>query len=258
MIVKRINIYSLCLKLLMGICLTMMVSWGAYAQKASDDFKKIGEAFKEARLSFDVHYQMYADHQSDKQIQSKKAVYYIWDRMSCYKMDEVEVVNNDRFNLSIDHKGKRMVLNKTHAGQEKKYMKQILKVNLDSLLARNSEVTLVSQSEKERIWKINYKRALKGIASVEVKLELPSYRLSKIVIYYSKSFRDIYGTSPEGVSKTQTPRLEIVYSNYQQLSGDDKEKYFSAAQILSIDKKGKVIVTDPYKKYLLANYYQLK
>jgi hypothetical protein len=98
---------------------------------------------------------------------------------------------------------------------------------------------------------------MKVISYIYIKLDLTSYKLLKIILYYSKSFNDIYGTSPSNVSKTETPRLEIIYSNYKQLNEEDKEKYFTANQILTIDKKGNVLVTDSYKKYFLANYYQL-
>lgn len=254
---KRIIVFRVVSKLVISCFLLFITSVKVFAQKASEDFKKVGDTYKDAHISFDVQYVMYPNHSSETQIQTKQASYYIWDHMLCYKIDEVEVINNNRFNLSIDHKNKKMVLNKTHADLEKKFLKQALKINLDSLLAKNSEVVLLNQSEQERNWRVKYKRSMKGISYIDIKLDLTSYKLLKIILYYSKSFSDIYGTSPSNVSKTETPRLEITYINYKQLNEEDKEKYFSANQILSIDKKGNVLVTDSCKKYFLANYYQL-
>ncbi len=244
-------------KLIAWVFFLCLISIISSAQKASDDFKQVSNAYKDMHQSFEINYYMYSDYTSEKQIQTKQAFYYVWDRMLYYKIDEAEVVNNDRFNLSTDNKNKKIVLNKTNTALEKKYLKQALKINLDSLLARNAVVTLLSESEKERTWRIAYRHPIKGISYLDLTIELPAFRLAKIVLYYAKSFNDIYGTSPANVSKTQKPRLEILYSNYKQLNDEDKEKYFSAKQILTIDKKGSVTLIGNYKKYFLANYYHL-
>lgn len=244
-------------KLIVSFVLMYFMSLSVNAQKATDDFKKIGNALRDAHISFETRYTLYANYTSELPIQTKQGVYYLWDKMLHYKIEEIEVISNDRFNLSIDNSNKKMVLNKTNTGFEEKYLKQALKINLDSLLARNSEVVLLSKSDSSRTWRITYRHLVKGIKFIDLKFDLSGYHLSKIVLYYDKSFNDIYGTSPQKVSKTEKPRLEISYSNYNELNEGDKEKYFSAKEILSLDKSGNAVIADSHKKYFLANYYQL-
>jgi hypothetical protein len=236
----------------------MLVTQCAMAQSAADDLKKISEAFGTTHTSIDVTYDVYAQHEGNNKVQSVAAKYYVWEKLLAYNMSDVDVFNNDRFILSIDHDSKNMVLNKVNPDFEKKMKNELMKMNLDSVLLKQAQITLVNQTETERTWRVKYSRAMSGVELMDITISVSTFHLQKIVLYYEATFDDIFNQAPDNAKKSDKPRLEITYQKYTDLNEQDKARYFYASNILTVTKKGTVILTDKYKKYNVTNYYNVK
>lgn len=245
-------------RLLSLLVLFAAMAHAAVGQSATGDFKKLAEMFSAAHTSVDVTYELYATHNGNHKIQSLQGKYYIWEKLLAYRISDIEVFNNERFVLSVDHETKNMVLNRSNPSFDKKLQKELMKINVDSLLSRFAEVTLLDNKNDQRTWRISYTKTSSGISSVDITIDLPAYRLNKIVLYYDRTFDDIYSMAPDKVKKTDKPRLELLYSNYTGLDKKDKEQYFYAGRMLTVGKNGTVKLSDSFKKYHLANYYNLK
>jgi hypothetical protein len=122
-----------------------------------------------------------------------------------HKIGPIEIVQNDKYTLSIDHEEKKIIMLGKIIAEKKKPVE----IDLEKLMAFADE--------------IKYSELLKGKGSYE--LSFASQEYSKVVVVFSKKTFFIekiilYYLSPEDLSgegeeSARQPRMEIDYLNVQ-------------------------------------------
>ena len=223
-----------------------------------EDMLKVRDVLSNEHLSFTVTYDVYASHTGSKNIQQSVMNYYIWNDLMYSTSKEVDLLVNKDVSLFVDHTQKVVTVNKYNADDRKKLQKDLSVAFGDTIWRNIADYQLVHNADGYKEWKITYKRNVSNMASSIIRIKVPEYYITHSTILYNASFNDIYGTSPAGVSLTEKPRLEIAYTNYTKLVKEDKEKYFEVEKIVQLQKNGKGVLNPRYKKYTLANYYNVK
>jgi hypothetical protein len=235
--------------------LLVFVASAAYAQTFSRDVQKMREALGVAKVSFDFSCSMYSAHNSGKMIQQTSARYYLWEGRSFYITGEVELLTNEAVSIAVNHTRKTVLLNKSEAKKKGDFIKQMLKLQTDTLVTKNMQVFLKDSTLQSKTWQIKYNRPVGGVSSIEISLQLPSCYPLQVVLYYSRNFGSIYGTSPEGVSLNNTPRLVIDYRNYRDLDQNSRQ-LFATGRYVRFDAQGRARLVEKYRTYTLADYYK--
>lgn len=241
-----------------GYCLLFLVPLSAQVS-FKQDMNNVQKHLGAAHIRFTLQYTMYATHSgTDNQVQQMHADYYLWDDMYAYRTDELHLLTNDKMTLSVDKEQQLVMINKYDPAYKRKKLMELTEIITDSLRDRVIKDSLLQSSNEERTWRILFKTPVKGVAFIDVSIQLPEYRITKMTQYYSRSFKDIFEDAPDGVSLQSKPRLEIAFTEYRELLAADKQKYFSGEDVVKLDASGKAVLASPYRSYKLSNFYNLK
>lgn len=102
------------------IALLALLQLPAFAQKASEEFKKIAGAYKRPLLSFNGGITMYAKSQPQRILERMPVSYRYSSGTYHCKLGKVEISGGEQFMVQIDHEDKRMVV--TRRNQENTQM----------------------------------------------------------------------------------------------------------------------------------------
>jgi hypothetical protein len=202
------------------------------------ELKKINSAYENvSMLSENVNYILYADHKSQKVLESQQG--YSRKKGSLYhlKYGQLEKVSSANANLILDHENMYVVVDKRRTTKRAYQIE-----NLDSLLNTYSEISLSESGTENRIISVKY--AESNIAAIHVYYGKKSFLINRIIIYYSKSTPNQKVNTP--------PRVEITYTDIStkpQFSTDE----FSTDKIVT-KINGKYVLRPKYQKYTLLTY----
>lgn len=240
------------------ISLLVTLSYCTNAQTFVQDMKNVQDILQKQPLTYSVNYNLFSSHKAGLLIQHRQADFYLWDRLFAFQSEELAIINNDKYSITADHSQKVIVINKANPSLKKTRMKEMEQLANDSVISKIAKFKLITSSDNLRQWRVTYNTPMAGIQYMDIAIKLPEFHIQKMVLYYAASFDEIYGTTPEGVNKSQKPRMEISYQDYKKLAASDKVKYFSADALVTLNKSGKATLKSAYKNYKLANYYKLK
>lgn len=244
---RKINLLALFVMLILAI--------PSRAQTFDDDMKRMREEMKK-HIAFNVDYKLFSS-DVGTMIQEMKGRYFLWDKMSAYRAEDIELLTNKRYRVSVDHEQKLITINNNY-GNADKMMDELMQGFSDSLRKSIYQDTLLASNAQSRKWGIKLKKGNSLLTGMEITVSLPDYHLQEVVYYYSKTFQDIFDDAPDGVSSSSKPVVKISCSSYADLTDADREKFFSELPYVKIEKNGKATLQPSYKNYTLANYYQTK
>lgn len=229
------------------------------AQIFKKDMQQAKNTFK-GKLKFDLAYNLYASSSNkSKAVQSYTGKYYIWDEMSSYRSDDLDLITNHKLHLSVDHKMKVVLINKVNKGNKSnKLMDELSHLLNDSQRTKFFKDSLLFSDSISRKWRVFFKKDLFGLVYIDVMLKLPEYQIVQVSYQYSKTFQALFNEAPDGVSPQAKPFLEINFNNYNKLTETERDRIFAESSFISLDNKGKATLMSPYKDYELSNYYNLK
>lgn len=240
--------------------LLLMSHWNlGWGQSAQQYLEKVAAYYKATPMKFSVNYEVFANTSLANPIQRLTMDYRMKGDLIGYDFAEVSVFINEKFSLSIDHAEKRMVLNKVNPKFEKKYKQAMMSLNMDSIFAKYTTVSIVKETDSIVRLKVTYLGGGKEqMESTEMTIDKGFYRILTLSMQYNQTFKSIYGQVPKGVSSLAKPKLVLTFEHYKGLDAADLQPLFYASEMLKIDSKGNAVVTEKYKSYTIANYYKLK
>lgn len=224
------------------------------AQSLEDDLKLFSLCMPREAM-YHLSMNLYSSHSSTQIIQQSDADYKIWGpAYARLKMGNIEVVKNDKFNITVNHRNKTVLVNKSNPDVDLKLEKLFYSYHADSIIAGFIKAELLDSTAANRTWRFYYKISIKNISHIDITINRNETLLKKITLYYSKTFMQLFGQNPEVLKKDEKPRMEIEYSAFQKLTRGDIQHAFSVDEIITYQKK-QVQLTDKYKGYRLYNYY---
>jgi hypothetical protein len=226
----------------------------AYGQSFRSELKKAIDFLSTSKVKYSVEYE-FVDQAKPQSapLQTQTVLCYLWPPYSVYKYPEVEMYHNDRFKLAVYKKQKALIVNKST--QQKQQALSISVAQLDTILKIYQKIEMLPASGGLHTYRLTFKKALKEYSHAEITLDPETTRLHSITLYFKKTLSQLQ----PGVAQYQDikPLVRIRFSDYRLLAKGDWSQ-FMAGNILTVDNKGRVNVTAPYRNYQVSNFYRVK
>jgi hypothetical protein len=219
--------------------LTLFVS-NSYGQSRDfvSDIKRINlKYFETPKYSMEIKYKLYLDKILDSET---KSVYYKNKSSFYYKMEGVEVLQNDLYLVTVDNNEKQIVVKKKLVDEKSK--KDIFKINFDDYLKKYDSIkTSISGN------KISYHLDIKKdyVRKIDLTFNSASYFVERLFIVYSQP----YQVNP---NTKKIPALEITFSKIN-LKPTFNPLQFSEKQFFTTKNK-KFIPIGMYKDYEVYDF----
>ncbi len=191
-------------------------------------------------LQFNMTYNLYKSFSSEKVHQSYNGVYHKNASNAIYmKINETEILNNKEVSIKVSHEDKALLVSNPELNVDGAYdMSKLLEVYKKE-----------SFEDKNTYWEIEL--IAKEVTSEYSKIRLhisKDYFLQKQVFFYANAinFSKDYKTTD-----IQTPRLEILYTDYSKKVSDEHK--FKTVTFLQIKKGAPVVLSPGLKGYELID-----
>ena len=224
--------------LLIGFLLSMTT----FGQSVSDVFKKLNTQYTNSKpLQYATKYSLYKDYQTKVVSQSYNGSFMKTATNVVYmKIDDTEFINGKQFSVKINHKEKAMdVSNKPGLSTAEFDMNKLL------VLCK-----IVSYKDYKVYWEIVMTPGeYSGLTYSKIVLNInKNFTIQKQVFYYNTEVNFSTDYKKQNLSM---PRLEIVYSNYNNNPVDSSK--MNVYSFFSISKNNKITATAKYKDYEVSD-----
>lgn len=196
------------------------------SKEVLDRFKKRYDSLSDYQVS--LLYKLYKGHQSKTAYQTTKGVFLKKGDQFYSKINELEVVNNRKNNLKINHLEKAILISNTqkHSKQLGDFrieeLSNYLDITVFNTLKNSFEITL----ESKEVTQLPFK-------AITLIIDKETYNLKKQVFYY---FRTVSVSSTESKEEASL-KLEINYLNYKTKNFTISEAVFNNRRYINKQDK---------------------
>lgn len=215
------------------------------------DVKLFNERFATRKIGFTIDYNLYESYTAGKPLEIKSIRLSMWDKNMYMKMDDAEVINNDKYYLYADH-GQKLIMiakadksNKKQPGFESQFML------LDTIMKGYfSEVKMIASTASSRTYHVKMQEDAGLYESADIMIDHKEKKLVKMTLFMKHAVNQIFKSDKTLSDKKAKPRLEVFFRDYETPVALNKQQ-FSVEKFITAGKQ--VTLKPAYAKYRLIN-----
>jgi hypothetical protein len=212
-------------------------------KKAKEDFAAINKVFTAEKLSVEMVYNFYEQHNEQMPIETKKGVFYKKGTSDYSKLMETETLHTPDLTITNQIEDKIMVVSDPVSSLSK------LVVSQDTILSLCKEIGLTDLPDNSRRYELKFAEgSVIEFKKLELIFEPSTYRLRKVTLFFWEQDK----IKENGEREKINPKVEIIYKNYNKVNVDAMN-VFSASNYVSKTAPNKYKASGKYASYAIYN-----
>lgn len=215
----------------------------ATIRKAKADFENVNKVFTAQKLSVEMIYNFYEQHDSHEPVDSKQGVFYKKGDSDYSKLMDTETLHNSEFTITSQLEDRIMVVSDPISYRNK------LSIGVDTLLTFCKNITVTEIEGGNRKYELTFNQgSVSEFKKLEMTFETATYRLKKVSMYFWEQDK----VKENGETEKINPKVEITYKNYNKVNPDNLN-VFSGSNYVTKIGSNKYKTAGKYTSYKIYN-----